>query len=185
MLVPRLRRKRRGDTISAVYGAIVAQARHTAFYLGYGVPDTVEGRLAMIVLHLGLVLQRLDVSDTARGFGQALFDAFCRDMDHNLREMGVGDLAVPRRMRRIGEEFYGQSAAYGAALAAGDRQALRDTLARNVYGSENPAGAERLALYVVATQAHLAAVDPDTVMHGSLSFPSPGTAAQHETKGHE
>jgi cytochrome b pre-mRNA-processing protein 3 len=186
MLIPRLRRKRREDTISAVYGAIVAQARHKALYLGCGVPDSVDGRLAMIVLHLALVLRRLaSASEEARAFGQALFDAFCRDMDHNLREMGVGDLAVPRRMRRIGEEFYGQSAAYGAALAAGDRNALQGALARNVLGAENPAAAAGLALYVEAMQAHLSALDPGTIVLGGVSFPDPARPAHPAKKGDE
>jgi len=186
MLIPLMRRKRRAGTISAVYGAIVAQARHRAFYRQYGVPDTVESRLAMIVLHLALLLRRLeDASGEARAFGQGLFDAFCRDMDHNLREMGVGDLAVPRRMRRIGEEFYGQSAAYGAAVARGEWKRLQDALARNVYGAESPAGAPRLALYVREAWAHLADLDIDLVVHGSLIFPDPGTAAQPETGWNE
>lgn len=186
MLIPRVRRKRRDGTISAVYGTIVAQARRPAFYLGYGVPDTVDGRLAMIVLHLALVLRHLaEASDEARDFGQALFDTFCRDMDHNLREMGVGDLAVPRRMRRIGEEFYGQSAAYGQALAAGDREALQAALGRNVYGTESPAAARPLALYVLDVEAHLAAHDPDAVANGSLSFPDPNSSAEREVKPNE
>lgn len=183
MLIPRMRRSRREGTISAVYGAIVAQARRPVFYVGYAVPDTVDGRLSLIVLHLALVLRRLgEGSDAARAFGQALFDAFCRDMDHNLREMGVGDLAVPRRMRRIGEEFYGQSAIYGKALGGGDRGALQAALARNVYAAQDPAGAGGLALYVLAVEAHLATLEPDAVAGGSLSFPDPDGVAGREAK---
>jgi cytochrome b pre-mRNA-processing protein 3 len=68
-----------------------------------------------------------------RGLGQKLFDAFCQDLDDNLREMGVGDLAVPKRMRRFGEAFYGRRAAYGAALAAAGTQELEKALARNIF----------------------------------------------------
>ena len=92
-----------------------------AFYQDYGVPDTVNGRFEMIMLHAVLVLHRLEGEvRPVRRLGQGLFDAFCRDMDASLREMGVGDLAVPRKMRGIGEAFYGRQAAYRAALAAPD-----------------------------------------------------------------
>src|SRR3990172_4805977 len=98
----------RDDSIAALYGTIVAQARAPAFYRNYGVPDTINGRFEMITLHTILLLDRLEGEpDAIRGLGQELFDAFCRDMDANLREMGVGDLAVPRKMRGIGEAFYG------------------------------------------------------------------------------
>ncbi len=127
--------------IHALYGAIVAQARSAAFYTAYGVPDTVEGRFELIVLHLVLVLGRLGRADDGspgakanRRAGQQLFDVFCRDLDHNLREMGVGDLAVPREMRRFGEAFYGRQAAYCAALAAAGEPELEKALARNIFG---------------------------------------------------
>src|SRR5437660_12380139 len=94
-------------SIAALYGAIVAQARAPAFYRSYGVPDTVGGRLEMLVLHIVLVLRHLDDGTAkSRQSGQELFDHFCNDMDANVREMGVGDLAAPRKMRRIGEAFY-------------------------------------------------------------------------------
>src|SRR5208283_3621948 len=94
-------------SIRDLYGAIVAQARSPAFYSSYGVPDTVEGRFDLIVLHLVLVLAQtghaaaalVPGGDLARSLGQKLFDEFCRDLDDNLREMGVGDLTVPKRMR--------------------------------------------------------------------------------------
>jgi cytochrome b pre-mRNA-processing protein 3 len=84
-------------SIRDLYGMIVAQARSPAFYGAYGVPDTLPGRFDLIVLHLVMVLERLDAGSAGadRGFGQKLFDVFCRDLDGNLREMGVGDLAVP------------------------------------------------------------------------------------------
>src|SRR5512140_1695941 len=117
------------ETIARLYGTIVAQARAPAFYGRYAVPDTVNGRFEMIVLHLVLLLRRLEGEPVAvRRRGQGVFDLFCRDMDGSLREMGVGDLAVPRQMRRIGEAFYGRQAAYAAALAAGDTVPLRNEL---------------------------------------------------------
>ena len=82
------------QTIETIYGMIVAQAREPAFYLRCNVPDTVNGRLDLLILHLWLVLRRLRGSATGAVLSQALFDRFCADMDANLREMGVGDLTV-------------------------------------------------------------------------------------------
>src|SRR5579883_1244520 len=99
----------------------------------YGVPDSVEGRFDLIVLHLVLVLAPLEAdASSGRAIGQKLFDEFCRDMDDNLREMGVGDLAVPKKMRQFAEAFYGRQAAYRAALAASDERELANALARNI-----------------------------------------------------
>ena len=121
-----------------------------AFYQVYGVPDTVNGRLEMIMLHAVLILQRLEREPAAaRALGQGVFDRFCRDMDESMREMGVGDLAVPRKMRRIGEAFYGRQETYRQALVAADEQPLAAALRRNVFadGSDG-VGADRLAAYV-------------------------------------
>ena len=103
---------------------IVAQARLPCFYRDYAVADTVNGRFDLIVLHLALVLDRLAQDPALRSLGQGVFDQFCQDMDHNLREMGIGDLKVPKEMQRMGEAFYGRAQAYRAALAAADDQAL-------------------------------------------------------------
>src|SRR6476661_990187 len=101
------RRARSDGTITTLYGAIVAQAREPVFYRDYGVPDTQDGRFDMIVLHLALVLRCLRQADLGSSpLAQGLFDTFCTDMDHNLREQGLSDAAVPRRMRAFGEAFY-------------------------------------------------------------------------------
>jgi cytochrome b pre-mRNA-processing protein 3 len=114
MKFPLFRRRVRSDTISALYGTIVAQARLPCFYREYGVPDTVNGRFDLLVLHLSVVLDRFADDPQLRELGQALFDHFCADMDCNLREMGVGDLSVPKHMQRVGEAFYGRAQAYRA-----------------------------------------------------------------------
>ena len=150
MIFPLFRRGERRDTISALYGAIVAQARLPGFYRDYAVADTVEGRFELIVLHLALVLDRLAEEPTLRELGQGVFDLFCQDMDHNLREMGVGDLTVPKEMRRMGDAFYGRAQAYREALAVGGGPTLADAIARNIYGGSPPAAAvaPRLAAYM-------------------------------------
>src|ERR1700693_6101097 len=94
------RRQSQDSIFASLYGTIVAQARSPAFYVEYGVPDTVAGRLDMIVLHVALFLQRLKRGSRAQQLiGQEVFNLFCRDIDHNFREMVVGDLAVPKEMR--------------------------------------------------------------------------------------
>ena len=163
----------RNPTIEAVYGMIVAQARSPSFYRDYGVPDTVSGRIDMIMMHLVLVLRRLrHPPANVRPLGQQIFDWFCRDMDHNFREMGVGDLAVPKEMRRVAEAFYGRAGAYEAALAGNDRTALASALARNVFGLGEPhLGSRRLAAYMEEAQRQLETQDPAV---GVIQFPDPG-----------
>src|SRR5260221_6806520 len=138
MIFPLFRRRMRPDTISSLYGMIVAQARLPCFYREYAVADTVNGRFDLLVLHLATVLDRLGEEGELRELGQALFDRFCQDMDHNLREMGIGDLSVPKEMQRMGEAFYGRAQAYKAALVASAQDALVEALARNIYGGAPP-----------------------------------------------
>ena len=175
MIFPRFRRGARPDTISTLYGTIVAQARLPCFYQDYAVPDTVNGRFDVIVLHLGLVLERLAADPALRDLGQGLFDLFWQDMDHNLREMGVGDLAVPKRMRSLGEAFYGRTGAYRAALAEDDQRALAEALTRNIYGSADVGAAApaRLAAYMREIARDLAAQDTAAMAAGGLHFPDP------------
>jgi cytochrome b pre-mRNA-processing protein 3 len=177
MILRLFRRTPREDTIAALYGMIVAQARAPAFYQTYGVPDTVNGRLEMVMLHAVLLLRRLEhEAAPLRALGQGLFDRFCRDMDDSMREMGVGDLAVPRRMRRIGAAFYGRQAAYRAALEAPDERALAAALERNVFaGAARGDAAFRLAAYMREAARRLAA--QDGFERGELVFPDPDYCA--------
>lgn len=174
MVFPFVRRSKRCATISGLYGTIVAQARMPCFYRDYAVPDTLSGRFELIVLHLALLLDRLAADPAMRKLGQAVFDQFCRDMDHNLREIGVGDLAVPKEMRRMGEAFYGRAQSYRAALASADNDALAQALARNIYrGIGSPPTVARLAAYVREAVGALQAQDSAGLASGRLCFPTP------------
>jgi hypothetical protein len=174
MIFKRFHLNSRNRKIDDLYGAIVAQSRATAFYTGYGVPDTMDGRFDLIVLHIVVLLARLDrIGPSARAIGQTLFDLFCRDLDANLREMGVGDLAVPKRMRKFGEAFYGRQAAYLAALGTPDALALEKTLARNIFAGVNGDGPRRLARYMRALARRFEAADPQSLLHGAVAFPDP------------
>src|SRR6266446_1207989 len=159
-------------TIEAIYGMIVTQARERLFYRDLGVPDTVNGRFDLLVLHLWMVLHRLKSMEGAADLSQALFDHFCDDMDANLREMGVGDLTVPKRMRAFGEAFYGRPAAYDLALTAG-REPLAQALCKNILNGEEIEKARQLAFYTEAAIAGLCGLDDATLQKGSWRFPSP------------
>lgn len=174
MILRRILPLSRNRSIRDLYGAIVAQARRPAFYRDYGVPDTVEGRFDLIVLHLVLLLRRLERSAAGVRVGQDLFDAFCRDLDGNLREMGVGDLAVPKQMRRFGEAFYGRQAAYLAAFAAADQGELEKALLRNIYSDVGAAaGAARLARYTRQALRQFDDQADDVLRRGEAVFPAP------------
>jgi cytochrome b pre-mRNA-processing protein 3 len=186
MILPLFRRSPK-PTIAALYGAIVAQARQPRFYEDYAIPDTVPGRFDMVLLHVVLVLRRLRAGTPretalAQETSQELFDAFCRDMDHNLREMGISDQGVPRHMRRVGEAFYGRAQAYEAALAErrdalgeDHDKALREALARNVYagGPADEDAAAALAAYVRDAARALGAQAFDPLVNGVVHFPEP------------
>jgi cytochrome b pre-mRNA-processing protein 3 len=175
MIFPLFRRNRRADTISALYGMIVAQARRPCFYQDFAVPDTLNGRFDLLVLHVVLVIERLNRDPALKELAQGLFDHFCRDMDGNLREIGIADLKVPKEMRRMGEAFYGRAQAYQTALAAPDNAALDETLVRNIYGGTAPSAdvTARLAAYVREMLRALEGQDASTFEAGKIRLPDP------------
>lgn len=144
-----------------LYGHAVAAAREPALYAAIGVPDTPAGRFEMVSLHAALLVLRLKAEATkeAQDLSQAVFDAMFSDMDVTLREMGIGDLSVGKKVKALWEGFHGRAEAYGAALEAGDDAALAEAIARNVWPkNEAPAGAPAaLAARARAVAAALAA----------------------------
>lgn len=165
--------RRDDDNPAALYGAIVTQARSAALYSEIGVPDTVSGRFEMVLLHAILLSRRLEMGEElARATGQAVFDHFCRDMDNSLREMGVGDLSVPKHMRHVGEAYFGRMAAYGAGLSVGDPAVLAEAIERIVFGGGGvSSSALLLAHYAVAAAEQLSGQDENTILSGSPGFP--------------
>ncbi len=163
-------------TIEAIYGMIVTQAREPLFYRDLGVPDTVNGRFDLLLLHLWLTLRRLKSVAAGSALSQALFDHFCSDMDDNLREMGVGDQTVPKRMRAFGEAFYGRTAAYDMALTEG-REALAQALCRNVLnGAEHRQGAAACRL-CRGSDGSAGRLDETKLLAGTFRFPVPERAS--------
>jgi len=175
MILSLFKRKASRNSAQAVYGAIVAAARHPTFYAEWGVPDTVDGRYDMIVLHTVLVLDRLaSEGEKGQGFSQALTDAVFADMDRSLREMGVGDLSVGKKVRRMAEVFYGRAQAYAPSLRDDDAKALALAIYRNVHaGMGSEEGAGRLAAYALDVRRHLHAGLTAPILAGQIDFPDP------------
>lgn len=169
-------RRPAADPAEALYREIVARARQPAFYRDLSVPDTAEGRFEMILLHLALLFNRLKTEDpeTLR-LAQAVLDAFFRDMDRSLREMGIGDLSVPKKMKKLGEAYHGRSLAYDRGLEAGDLPDLAAAIGRNVLGltpetttPEAEAAAFAIAAYMRTTRDRLAALPAADVAKGAF-----------------
>lgn len=161
-------------TIEAIYGMIVTQAREPIFYRDLGVPDTVNGRFDLLLLHLWLLLRRLRTIQGlpygATALSQALFDRFCEDMDDNLREMGVGDQTVPKRMRAFGEAFYGRVQAYDQAMAS-NGEALAAAICKNILNGTGIDQARQLAAYARASEADLGRTGEAALLAAAFKFP--------------
>lgn len=169
------RRRRHERGAEALYLAVVAQSRLPVFYAALGVPDTVDGRFDMIALHAFLLLRRLKGEPAAAELAQAVFDLMFADMDRNLREMGVGDLTVGKRVKTMAKAFYGRIAAYDAGLDAADPAVLREALRRNLLRGTAPddAALAALAAYVRSQAAALGRQPLDDLLGGAVAFAPP------------
>jgi cytochrome b pre-mRNA-processing protein 3 len=158
-----------------LYASAAAQARTPAFYLAMGAPDTVEGRFELYTLHVAMVLRRLKGQGTqASETAQALFDAYVKSLDHALREMGVGDLSVGKKMRKLGEAFYGRVKNYDEAFAAlPDSAPLGAIIGRTVLLGQEGARAAPLVDYAAAAMAGLEGQALDALLQGEASWPTP------------
>lgn len=175
-----LRRRRHERTGHELYCAAVAAARAPGFYTELTVPDTLDGRFDLIGLHAFLVIRRLStLPPPGTEVAQAVFDAMFGDMDFNLREMGVSDLSVGRKVKEMWEAFHGRAMAYQAALAEGEEH-LADALVRNVWRGTAPQGdaARRLARHVLAQAADLDRAAPDGLFAGRVRFLVPAAGVR-------
>ena len=181
------RQRTDAEILSRAYGHLVTQSRQPILYTDYAVPDTVIGRFDMITLHAFLVFRRLKTQDPeAESFCQNLFDHMFTDMDRSLREMGVGDLSVGKKVKALARGFYGRVVAYERALDAEGDAELQDALIRNVYPlSEPPAAAVAGLAHYVRLQAAALAEQPVTeFLAGRLRFAEVGgTATTQEPSG--
>ena len=161
------------DVVDSLYERIVAAARQPVFYSHWNVPDTPLGRFEMLSLHMFLFLHRCRREAALRDIAQQLTDTFFTEVDHSLRELGIGDTGVPKRMKKLARMFYGRAQSYGEAIDAGDDVALARALARNVLpeASEWPE-ATLLASYVLEADSGLAAQSAPEIAAGRVDFPS-------------
>ncbi len=158
----------------ALYAQAVAQARHPAFYLELGAPDRIDSRFELYTLHVMLLILRLrDEGPVGADAAQDLFDTYASALDNTLRELGVGDVSVGKKMRKLGEALYGRMLAYEKAVRADDADALAQALARNILEAEAPTpGMQALADYAFRTRQALAEQPFDGVM-SAPAWPEP------------
>ncbi len=156
-----------------LYARIVEQARSPVFYTDYGVPDTLDGRFDMILLHLFLIIHRLKQESESHyhNIAQALVDTMMNDMDRSLREMGVADTGVGKRIKRMADAQHGRLTAYGDALK--NKPMLKEALARNLYGTVNSpddAVLDRLIDYIQQNTHHLHTQKAEDIALSKLTF---------------
>lgn len=163
------KRAQRRAPVDALFGRVAEASREPALYLDGGIPDSFEGRFESLTLHMFLVLRRLrELPAPAGDLSQELTDACFAYLELGFRNGGVSDIAVPKRMKRIGQMFYGRIQAYEAAFAAADPEALVETLRRNA----SSLGASALAAYLREAQTGLALLDLDEILRREPLFPA-------------
>jgi cytochrome b pre-mRNA-processing protein 3 len=170
MILGLFRRSANRRLIERLHGEIVAAARDPVLFTDYGIEDTFEGRFESVTLHAAFVLRSLNhLPPPGPDMAQDLADAIFGHFDRALREMGVGDTTVPKRMKTLAEAFLGRSAAYDEAVTRGGEAALAASLSRNVYGGRHPA--ERLGRYAMAIEQALSAAPLEAFTIGPVPFP--------------
>ncbi len=169
------RRKNQDNQVAALYANIVKRARHPSFYQFGEVQDTFDGRFELLSLHVHIVLRDLRRRGLGReAQGQALFDTFFQDLDQGLRESGVGDMGISKKIRRMAEAFYGRAAAYddvmiGSPCSNESLDALSQMISRNFFESDNKAkAAENLAAYAIALDQLLSKTSLETIISGQI-----------------
>ena len=171
-------RKRRREAARRLYTAAVRQARDPALYTAGGVADTLDGRFDLIVLHVVPLMRRLRrCGEAGRDLSQALFDVMFDDMDQSLREMGVGDLRVGKRVKQMARAFYGRAATYDrafdAAPGAERRRSIAEALERNIFNNDPPAAGrvQAMARYVEALLEALDGHGAAALLEGEVGLP--------------
>jgi cytochrome b pre-mRNA-processing protein 3 len=151
----------------ALYVSAASQARQPAFYTAMRTPDTREGRFELYTLHVILLTLRLKgQGGAAPETSQAMFDAYLRGLDDAFRELGVGDLSVGKKMKKLGEAFYGRLKSHEEA---GGRAELEALIGRTIPEAD----AAQVAAYVLRARDHLAAQPLEDLLAGGVSWPVP------------
>ena len=173
-----LRRLKRNTQPAEIYGTLVAQARSPEFYADWNVPDTMTGRFDMLVLHVFLFTHRIRDREPLRELGQDIFDIFFQDLDASLREVGIGDLTVPKRLKKMANSFYGQVQVYTEPMEGGQAKTLAEALERNVESGDSKIEYLKLSEYMIAQHDYLSGLEDDDFLRGKLSYVEAGEAAK-------
>ena len=169
-----LGRRRNQAVVDALYDRLMQAARHPVLYLEGGVPDTLEGRFDCLTLHCVLILRRLkDLPPPAADLARDLVDRLFAGFDQALREVGVGDVTIPKRMKTMASAFAGRAKAYEQAFSQGDA-AFQDVLARNLLGGPlDPQRQQFWVSYLAASQTVLQSHDFESLVGPARLFPEP------------
>jgi cytochrome b pre-mRNA-processing protein 3 len=170
VILKRLFGRKAADPTDAVYATIVAAARQPRFFTDWGIPDTMDGRFEMMVMHTFLAMDRLrNIGSSAEPFSQALVNRFFAEMDAALREAGVGDLGVGKKVRKMAEAFYGRAAAYREGMSSGEHT-LQAAVARNIFGVTESPHAATIAQWMMRARTVLARHDLNHFEVGHIRF---------------
>lgn len=177
MLFGFFRQRRHNQAIVArQYAALTGLARVPAFYSDMHVPDTVMGRFEMLSIVMILFFRRTRHSDAGgQQLAQGIVDAFFEDIDHSIRELGIGDQGVPKRMKKLAGMFYGRLQSYSEALDRQDDQALAEALRRNIYpeAAADAPDMDALAAWMKVADDAALVMPEETILTGTLALPSP------------
>jgi cytochrome b pre-mRNA-processing protein 3 len=178
------RRAHTSRTAGEIYGSIVASARQKTFYAAWAIPDTREGRFEMLALHVALVMRRLGRAQPGgNALSRAVGEAFISDMDDNMREIGIGDLAVPRKIKKAGAALFDRHRDYGGALEVRDTHALQAALSSALAVSDAPTGSGKpldsnaICAYTERMWGALQVVSDADCLAGRLPLPFPTDAS--------
>ena len=176
-------RRQRQSVASALYNDLVAQARLPEFYLSFGVPDSMLGRFEIISLHAYLLFRRLGKTDNAgKELAQTVHDFMFGDFDRSLREQGVGDMGIGKRIKKLTRNLYGRIDAYETGLAGGTAE-LGEALRRNLYASATVTD-DQVAAMIAYMEDAIETLDTQQtldIMSGNVVFPHPTEAPKFES----
>lgn len=165
-------RKRKANIIASIYLQAVKQARNKYFYENLGIPDTVDGRFDMIILHLLLVIRKLRKRPEETLFlSQGLVDYMFDDMDRNLREMGVGDLSVGKQVKKMAKAFYGRAEYWEDALK-NSTESLKNALMDTIYRSSTPdiEQLDTFTNYIISNDKFIKNQQISSILTGNVEF---------------
>jgi len=167
-------RKARVATARQLYQTALTQSRDPVFYAELGVADTMDGRFDVLSLHATLIMERLEsLGPEGRKLAQAFFDVLFKQMELTLREIGVGDLGVPKHMKKMMKGFHGRAITYHAAMASHEHDELAHAIARNVFrtdAAQMPEGARVIAYYMKKSHELIRGNGIDDFRAGKVSF---------------